>query len=880
MLGEPPRATRWYRRALRLLPERVRSRYGADMAAMFDDAWRAASAGGRVRLILRSAWDLLVHAVASRRDAFTIDRRPVAGLADWVRDIRHALRSLGRQPTFAIVAIVTIALGTAATTSVLSVRNGLLRRPLPVDDIESLYLIDEDRGGRVSQPFGVDAIPYERFLAYREALEEEFIELAADRYRVPGGFSVTTDEGAISAHGYLVSGNYFDVLGVRPAAGGFFADDGTASVVLGHDFWRAHFGARDVIGSSMQIDSRAYTVVGVAPPGFQGTLRGLATDLWIPAEAYVDGDSSRFDTWFTFFGRVRPGVSAERAAAAVERVGLSIPAEDTTVRGVVMSPLTGLPPQWEEPLDAVLTFLLATGLAVLLIAAANIVGMLLARGIARRREIAIRLAIGAGRPRLVWQCLTEALVLFVLGGAAGAWLGSIGARWLQTMRFPLGFELALDFTPDVRVLALGLLITALLGGLFGLVPSLQATRGHLLPGLKHLARGISGDARGWRVFVTGQLALSTLLLVTAGLLARSWQKASALELGFDVDGVVVAQIDLGAHGYDDVRGRAFYAELVERVRALPGTWSASLANTVLLGSSYGSYRSDMRPQGAGASPDLRVNSSWATVEPEFFRTMGIELVAGRSFTSADGPGAPAAAIVSEVLAERLWPGENPLGRTFSGAGLLEVVGVARNSKYRYVGEPPSPFVFRSFAQTYEPMMTLHLRSHMPEARALREIRRIVRDLDPRVALQGEESLAAIVGLTLFPQRFGAGLMGLFAGVGLLFAGIGVYGILHFYVAQRTREAGIRLALGAHPRRLSWELSSHGLKLTLVALGVGLAAALPVARLLRSFMIGVSPYDPGTFVAAALLIVSVAALASALPARKATRADPLEALRAE
>jgi hypothetical protein len=482
--GELTRAARWYRRALCMLPARVRRRYADDMAAMFDDAWRSCTPSGRVRLVLRAGWDLVVQAIVSRRDALTTEQRPALGrhrsgelmvssgftwLSDSQRDLRHAVRSLAKQPTFAIVALATVALGTAATTSVLSIRNGLLLRPLPVADIGSLYLIDEDRGGMVSQPFGVDAVPYERFLAYREALEEEFSGLAADRYRTPGGFSVATEDGAVSAEGYLVSGNYFEVLGVRPAAGRFFSDDRSASVVLSHDFWRTYFGGRDVIGIGMQVDSRPYTIVAVAPPGFQGTVRGLATDLWIPAEAYFDGDRAGFDTWFTFFGRVRAGVSAERAAAAVERAGLSIPAERTTVRRVVMAPLTGLPPQWEEPLDIVLIFLLTTGVAVLLIAAANIVGMLLARGIGRRREVAIRLAIGASRARIVRQHLTEALVLFVVGGAAGVWLGSFGARWLERMRFPLGFDLALDFTPDLRVLGAGLLITAGVGTLFGLV---------------------------------------------------------------------------------------------------------------------------------------------------------------------------------------------------------------------------------------------------------------------------------------------------------------------------------------------------------------------------------------------------------------------------
>jgi hypothetical protein len=275
-----------------------------------------------------------------------------------------------------------------------------------------------------------------------------------------------------------------------------------------------------------------------------------------------------------------------------------------------------------------------------------------------------------------------------------------------------------------------------------------------------------------------------------------------------------------------------------------------------------------------------MNSAYAVVDPQYFETIGIEIVAGRAFTAADGPGAPSAAIVNEVLAETLWPGENPVGRTFTGVGTTVVVGVARDAKVLSVGEPPSPFVFRPVAQDYASLMTIHMRSDLPEGAALEEMRRVVRDMDPRIALQGEESMAEIVGETLFPQRFGAGLLSIFAAAGLFFAAIGIYGMLHFLVAQRRREAGIRLALGARPLQLSWELTRKGFGLTTVALVLGLLVSLPVAALLRSVMIGVSPFDPATFLVVAVLTMAVAIVASSFPARSATRADPLEALRSD
>jgi predicted permease len=803
---------------------------------------------------------------------------------DAARELRLAGRSLLRSRLFALVSIATIALGIGATTTVFSLVNALLLRPLPIAEPGRVVAVQETLRGMRMMSMGYSAVSYPRYVAYREASSAIFSGLAAQRYeemslRATGQAQVLT--------GVVTSGNYWDVLAVRPVLGRFFtgAEEKEQLAVISHHLWQTRFGGDPgVIGRTVHLDSRPLSVVGVAPKEFGGTLVGAAADVWVTLGSAGVGTAneavnSSSGASLMLFGRLRPGMTEERASAALEVAAARVPLDEPNGKllDARVEPLTGVPGDMRMPTAAFMGLLLATALFVLLIAGTNVAGMLLARAVARRREMAIRLAVGATGRTLVRQLLGESVLLFLLGGGAGILLTIWLTRMLSSVQPPFPTRISFDLRPDPRVLGFALALALLTGVAFGLIPALQASRTDVLTGLKD--GGSREGARRGRLrsgLVVGQLALAMLLMLVAGLFGRTLQRSLSADPGFVPENVAVARVDLQPHGYDRARGEAFQRRLLERVAAAPSVRSAALADFPPLS---GNIRTEeLRLPGKKEA----VNVSIDAVDPGYFATLRIPLRAGRVFTAADREGAPPVVVINQTLAQRLWPGASALGKTVRlGDGPpLEVVGVVANGTYERFGERPVSFLYRASAQNYSSSVSIMARAEGGAGVALEAIRRELQGMDANVAPEQAMPLESLIGVSLFPQRIAAFFIGGFGVLGLLLACIGIYGVLAYQVGQRTREIGVRVALGARAGDVVRMVVRHGFKITALGAVIGLLLAAAATRLLSSLLYGVSATDPLTFTAVPALLLVVALVASWLPARRAARVDPMMALRAE
>jgi predicted permease len=695
--------------------------------------------------------------------------------------------------------------------------------------------------------------------------------------------------------GLLVSGNYFQLLGLLPAAGRFFVpeedrDPGAHPVlVLSHGLWRRRFASdSSVVGTDITVNGRRFTVVGVAPAGFVGIQLGEPTELFMPlAMVAVAMPRSaelleqRYAGWLQIVGRLKPGGTAAAASAEVGTVAAQLAqAYPETMEGTSaeVSPLSGgLDPGNRREALPIFVLLMAVPALVLLIACANVANLLLARAAGRRREIGIRLALGATRWRLLRQLLTESVLLAICAGAAGMllsfWLNDI---LLAVSRAPT--EIALALKPDVRVLAFTLVVAVTTGMLFGLAPALGATRPDLVPALKERL----GRSRLARAFVVAQVAISLILLVTAGLFLRSLDKALDVNPGFDPANRISLSFDLGIQGYTDQQRGAFYARLLEQVRAMPGVRAASLASPLpLSGRVIGSAVSleGVDPDAGGVPVNL------GAFAPEYFETMGAPLVRGRDFAATDGPGAPLVAIINETLARRLWGNEDPLGRRLRLYGrdepYREVVGVAKDGKYDELTESPRGFLFlpeRQHADLSDISLVVKTAGDpRPLAGALSAA---VHELDPALPIFRLETLEQALRNRLDKERGASSLLGVFGTLALLLAALGLYGVMAYAVTQRTREIGIRVALGARQVDVLRQFVGEGMRLAAVGVVIGIALSVALTRIIARFLYGVTATDAATFAAGAALLCVVAVLASWFPARRAARVDPMVALRAE
>ncbi len=694
----------------------------------------------------------------------------------------------------------------------------------------------------------------------------------------------------------MVSGNYFDVLRVTPARGRLIApsDDraGTAEdvCVISDRLWQREFGSEPgVVGSTLKVDGRNFTIIGVATAEFAGIKIGTSRDLWVPLLTLRRSDpgvAMRFDqrraSWLEMFGRLRPGVTLEQArtdfSGIAEQLERGHPDTNAHTRAR-LEPGLGHDVDVRQQLQRFTYLPIVTGTLVLLIACANVAGLLLARAAARRREMATRIALGAGRVRVVRQLMTESLVLALVGGSVGLAIGMWLMGWLRTLlpdRY-LFLSFDLNFGVDLRVFVFMLAIAAATGVLFGLAPAVPASRPDLVPALK---ASVCGDVRSGRIgsrsaLVAGQVALSMVLLVAAGLCVRTLRNAAAIDTGYDVRHVLTARVDLAKQRYTEVQGRAFQHVVLQRLRAAPGVVAAALAVTLPLNDSRWENRIRRDTGGAGTQTFENIISTG------YFDAMGIPLIAGRAFADRDDSLSPRVAVVNQKLAAVMWPGGNPVGRRFIFKGqTIEVIGVARDTRGRNLFEAAGPLLYLPLSQFYEAAVVLHVRSRQPEAHLAPLVRREVEALDRDLPVYSIGMLDEHVFATLTPQRLLANVSTAFGGLALLLSGVGLYGLLSYTVAQRKPEISIRLALGAGRQQVGRLFLVDGLRVAAVGIAVGVIAAGGATRLMTSLLFGVSPFDPTVVVAAAGLLALVSVVACALPALRASRSDPKSVLRAE
>lgn len=813
-------------------------------------------------------------------------------MSDLTLDIRHAARGLLRNPGFAAAAILTLGLGIGANTTIFSLVNALLFRSLPVerpDQLVSLFTTDKKNPGFAP-------LSHLNWRDYRERNDVFSGVLGYDFTAM----SVATGSGEPKlVVGQLVSENYFEVLGIRAERGrSFLPEEGKAPTpvaVLSHGFWQEQLGGDpSVVGRTLAINSQAFTVVGVAPASFTGTDVGVRPELWLPmsmnraikTDASTNWYEQRRGLFVNAIARLRPGTSIEQAQAALGAIAQNLEREfpdDNKGRAVTLIPLSQatVNPGARGGVIAASALLMTIVGFVLLVACANVSNLLLARAVARRREIAVRLAIGASRGRLVRQMLTESVVL----AAPGALLGLLIAFWaknallgfLPSLPFPI--TLSLDLGLDPRVLGFTALVTLLTGIVFGLVPALQASQPGVVEDLKDQS-GVRSNPPGRLgvrgLLVAGQVSLCFVALAGAFLFVRSLGSAQRLDPGFESKGLLSMSFNLGVHGYDQPRAEAFFRQLLERVRSLPGVSDAALAQGGPLQPTL--LRSVFLE---GADPNDRKFVTVNVVGDRYFDAMGIPLVKGRALFESDRQGAPKAVVVNETMARQFWPKADALGQRFRFFGdpqPSEVVGIAKDSTYNNLGEDPLPYAYESLGQRFSPGVALVVRTAGEPGPLVEPARRELMALDGGLAIVGVSTVSQTLHNSLWAPRMGASLLGIFGGLALVLAAIGIYGVTSYTVVQRQREIGIRIALGAQRRDVVRMVLRQAMGSVGLGLGVGLLLAVAGSRLVANMLFGASGSDPATFLVTPLVLGGVAALANLLPALRASTVDPTVALR--
>lgn len=820
-------------------------------------------------------------------------------LRDCEQDLRYGLRTLRRSPGFSMVAVLTIALGIGSSTAVFTVINTFFLNSVPIPNPSTLvavYAVPQNADSHANNPQPISFLDLQDYQEKNKA----FTSLAGYSSPIPISFSEGKNPDRLFAE--LVTGNYFETLGMLPALGRFpsaqedRAPGADPIMVIGYGMWQRRFGGdRSVIGRVIYVNERPFTIVGVAPPAFKGINAIFGPDLWIPsmmAEDVLPAPShdalrQRTKPLFTAIGRLRPGISMVQAGADLKAVAATLRSEypdsdaDRTVSVMTISDAALGVYFRQQMLFGSLVLAVIVAL-VLLIACSNVASLLLARAAARRQEIAVRLALGAGRGRLIRQLLTESLLIAGFSGVVGFCVAIAGVRFLWSFRPAEYAQNFVDLKINGTVLAFAIVVSILSGLIFGIAPALESSRPGVMDTLKEDTQGSGRSRRGFHlgnVLVIAQVALSLVSLVIASLFLHSIVRATAIDPGFQTDHLAVFMLNPGQVGYDKPRAENFYRDVRNRMVAQPGVVSASWAsNLPLWGRTVNGIVIEGREQQRKSEA---VTSVLNTIDTGYFSTAGIPIVSGRDFTDDDREGSLAVAIINQAMAARYWPNQNAIGKSFRLAGengYRQIVGISRNANYQTLGETPRSCIYIPLRQNFSDSMVLYVRTTGNSSQMLIPAEHVIHDIDPQMPVPDARTGRKIVEQALWTASMGVGMLSLFGLIALGLASIGLYGLLSYSVNRRRREISIRMALGADRMQVLRLVLRHGLRLVSIGLVIGMVLALLSARALSSALYGVSAADATSFMGASFVLLLIGGLACYVPARTASKVDPLLGLR--
>lgn len=884
-----------YRLLLSLYPTGFRDRYAHDLLQAFDDRRaepRFSGAFGGFRLLLFLLRDFVtsVPLAHQRNDS----RRGVDDVMNDIwHDLRFSARMLVKNPMFTVAAVTTLALGIGLNAATFSAVRGILLRPLPgVEHPEELVQIYRVWPGI---EFGSNSIPH--FQDMRDRSGDVFENVAAWYYQP---MSISADGRSERTIGMLVSANFFQTYGVTPALGRAFIpgqedrDPGAHLVaVISYGFWETRFGADpDILGHSMTLNGNPFEIVGVAPADFRGPVTYASPPIYVPLmmQRVLDPTQNRIEArgnnMMNVIGRLREGQTIEsveqRFDVMLAQLTEEFPAsyEDQVGTRFVAQNKAGIHPSFGAAQMGMSTVMMAVVGLLLLIACVNVANLFLARARDRRREMGIRLSLGAGRRRIIQQLLTESLLFSVIAGLAGLALAGIATSLLNNISLPIDGPFGFAIETDSTVLWFTLIVSLGAGFVFGMAPALQAARPETISALKGEASEKAGRSRLSNALVVAQMALSLILLMTSGLFLRSLQGATEIDPGFDEPrSLAMVTVDPGLQGYDTPRARQFWDRMLDEVGALPDVSGVGLTWAVPL--SVGSSDRSVDIPGYEFTEGERTSLHYSYISEGYLETMGIDLLEGRTFTRLDDADAAKVIIVNQRFADRFWANESALGKIVTTAGAdREVIGVVETGKYKSLGEDPTEFMYMPHRERFQSDMTMVARTPGDPQGVLRRMQDIVRAADADMPVYDVRSMEDHMGIALLPARLGGSVLGLFGLLGLALAAVGIYGVMAYSVSQRRRELGIRIALGADQRTVLRLVLREGLELAVIGTVLGLIGAIGTAQLVKGLLYNVAALDPVAFTAVPALLIGVATLAVYLPARKAASADPMQALKVE